>query len=296
MDRLTAIARAQGRTSVSGAPEGYDAYVAAEAAKRSWRSRRLRRADDARAAIALESARFFAPDLAVLHFPAWDCLPYDRVRRAPISKARALPHWRRWRRAAKGRSGARCHHDERAGSREPLRKMSSPKRVSSRAAGTDVDREALTRFLARNTYRAPARCASRRIRAARWHCRSVAAGESEPLRLDFFGDESGDDPPLRCGIQLSTGTEDRVTLLPASEAPLDPESISRFRTGYVAAFGAVTDGDPLYEGSQRRAQACRQEHWLPLFHEPLDTLFDYVGRAQVFLSRMSMRRAKRGPS
>ncbi len=26
-----------------------------------------------------KSARFFAPDLTLLHFPAWDCLPYDRV-------------------------------------------------------------------------------------------------------------------------------------------------------------------------------------------------------------------------
>ena len=79
MDRLTAIARAQGRLSVSGAPEGYDAYVAAEAAKRGKALVVFVAADDARAAIALETARFFALDLPVLHFPAWDCLPYDRV-------------------------------------------------------------------------------------------------------------------------------------------------------------------------------------------------------------------------
>ena len=79
MERLTAIARAEGRTSVSGAPEGYDAYVAAEAAKRKNALVLFVAADDARAAAALEAARFFAPDLPVLYFPAWDCLPYDRV-------------------------------------------------------------------------------------------------------------------------------------------------------------------------------------------------------------------------
>src|ERR1041385_2155207 len=61
MDRLTAIARAQGRLSVTGAPEGYDSYVAAEAAKRSNSLVVFVAADDAHAAIALESARFFAP-------------------------------------------------------------------------------------------------------------------------------------------------------------------------------------------------------------------------------------------
>ena len=34
MDRLTYIARERGRYSVSGAPEGYDAYLASEAASR----------------------------------------------------------------------------------------------------------------------------------------------------------------------------------------------------------------------------------------------------------------------
>lgn len=44
MDRLDYIAKQQGRLTVTGAPQGYDAYVMAEAAKRrgahlscSWR-------------------------------------------------------------------------------------------------------------------------------------------------------------------------------------------------------------------------------------------------------------------
>ena len=79
MERLTAIARAQGRHEVSGAPEGYDAYVAAEAAVRLKELVLFVAADDTRATSALECARFFFPDLPIHHFPAWDCLPYDRV-------------------------------------------------------------------------------------------------------------------------------------------------------------------------------------------------------------------------
>ena len=89
MERLTAIARAPSRLSVSGAPDGYDAYVAAEAAKRLGGLVLFIAADGAHATAAVECARFFAPDLEVRYFPAWDCLPYDRVSpRSDIESAR----------------------------------------------------------------------------------------------------------------------------------------------------------------------------------------------------------------
>jgi transcription-repair coupling factor (superfamily II helicase) len=37
VERLDYIARQEGRFTVSGAPAGYDAYLAAEAARRRWR-------------------------------------------------------------------------------------------------------------------------------------------------------------------------------------------------------------------------------------------------------------------
>ena len=40
------------------------------------------------------------------------------------------------------------------------------------------------------------------------------------------------------------------------------------------------DGEAISAGRKHAGQ----EHWLPLFHDHLDTLFDYAGRAQVFLS------------
>ena len=36
------------------------------------------------------AVRFFAPDLDVVEFPAWDCLPYDRVSPNPEIVARRL--------------------------------------------------------------------------------------------------------------------------------------------------------------------------------------------------------------
>jgi transcription-repair coupling factor (superfamily II helicase) len=285
VDRITAIARAQGRLSVSGAPEGYDVYLAAEAAKRTNALVLFMAADDARAAMALEAARFFAPDLAVLYFPAWDCLPYDRVSpRSDIESQRLAT------------LAALASREERAGAAVVVATINAavqrvpPRDIVAEAsfiarAGKEVDRDALTRFLVRSGYsstgtvREPGEFALRGGIVDLW-----PPGSEEPLRLDFFGSELEAIRRFDAESQLSTGAEDRIVLLPASEAPLDPDSISQFRSGYVAAFGAVTDEDPLYEAVSAGRKHAGMEHWLPLFYKHLDTLFDYVGRAPVFLS------------
>ena len=285
MDRLTAIARAQGRLSVSGAPEGYDCYIAAEAAIRTKGLVLFVAADDARAASALEGARFFAPDVPVLHFPAWDCLPYDRVSPRSDIESRRLATLAALASRSEGAGAALVVTTTNA-----LVQRVPPRDIIAQAsflasAGQDVDRDALTRFLARNGYsstgtvREPGEFALRGGIVDLW-----PPGSEEPLRLDFFGSELETIRRFDAESQLSTGTLDRVQLLPASEAPLDPDSISRFRAGYVAAFGAVTDDDPLYGAVSVGRKHAGMEHWLPLFYPHLDTLFDYAGRAPIFLS------------
>src|ERR1700757_2248475 len=89
MDRLDYIARQEGRLTVTGTPQGYDAYVAAEAARRRKGPVLFVAPDDVQAETAERAIAFFAPGLTVLSFPAWDCLPYDRVSPKPdIESAR----------------------------------------------------------------------------------------------------------------------------------------------------------------------------------------------------------------
>jgi transcription-repair coupling factor (superfamily II helicase) len=56
-----------------------------------------------------------------------------------------------------------------------------------------------------------------------------------------------------------------------------------FRQRYVELFGPVTGDDPLYESISAGRQHQGMEHWLPLFHDRLDTLFDYLPQAAVTL-------------
>ena len=51
--------------------------------------------------------------------------------------------------------------------------------------------------------------------------------------------------------------------------------------GYVAAFGAPERDDLLYEAVSEGRRYPGMEHWLPLFHERMDTLFDYLDGAPI---------------
>ena len=69
-----------GRTAVSGVPQGLDAMLLPEIAKSAGQRVTVHVAvDDQRAAVLADQLAYFAPGLEILRFPAWDCLPYDRV-------------------------------------------------------------------------------------------------------------------------------------------------------------------------------------------------------------------------
>ena len=281
MERLDYIAKTEGRLTVSGAPAGYDAYVAAEAARRRGGPVLFVALDDTAAENAARAIRFFAPGKMVLPFPAWDCLPYDRVSPKPDIESARLSTL-----AALAKGCGPCvivTTLNAALQRVPPKTWIAQ---ASFAAKTNdaVDREALVSFLAVNGYaragtvREPGDFALRGGIVDLW-----PPGEESPLRLDFFGTTLDAIRRFDAETQLSKDTVASIALLPASEAPLSPDAISRFRTGYVAAFGAAGD-DPLYESVSAGRKAQGMEHWLPLFHEKLDTLFDYLPRALILLA------------
>ncbi|HEU0163173.1 MAG TPA: transcription-repair coupling factor [Rhizomicrobium sp.] len=291
MDRLDYIARHQGRFTVSGAPQGHDAWLAAEAARRRAKAGEkgpvlFVALDDTEADAVERALAFFAPDLTVLSFPAWDCLPYDRVSPKPDIESRRLATL-----AALARDPARTAVI--VTTINAVLQRVPPKDAIAGASfaarnGADVDREALVGFLAGNGYvragtvREPGDFALRGGIVDLW-----PPGEYQPLRLDFFGSTLDAIRRFDAETQLS-GKEAvaEIVLLPASEAPLNAEAISRFRTGYVAAFGAAGD-DPLYESVSAGRKAQGMEHWLPLFYGRLDTLFDYLPRCLILLAHQS---------
>ena len=64
----------------SGVPEGFDARILLDERARNPGGLVVHVARDDKRMAAMQAAlAFFAPDIPVLTFPAWDCLPFDRV-------------------------------------------------------------------------------------------------------------------------------------------------------------------------------------------------------------------------
>jgi transcription-repair coupling factor (superfamily II helicase) len=103
-----------------------------------------------------------------------------------------------------------------------------------------------------------------------------APGTGDPVRLDFFGDTLESIRSFDPETQRTQEELRRLDLVPMAEFQLTTDTIRLFRTGYVAAFGAATPDDVLYEAISEGRRAAGMEHWLPLFHKQLETLFDYL--------------------
>jgi transcription-repair coupling factor (superfamily II helicase) len=75
-------------------------------------------------------------------------------------------------------------------------------------------------------------------------------------------------------------------LQPMSEISLSPDMISRFRKNYVAMFGAPQRDDALYQAISEGRRFAGMEHWLPLFYDNLETVFDHVGDMPVVFDHL----------
>ena len=108
-------------------------------------------------------------------------------------------------------------------------------------------------------------------------------GTDMPLRIDLFGDEVETLRQFDPADQRTIGKIDHFDLLPVSEALLDEQSITRFRTRYRDLFGAVSTSDPLYQSLSDGRRLSGMEHWLPLIEERLASFFDYLGEDDLIL-------------
>ena len=280
-----------GRVLIGGAPEGQDARVLAEICRRAGAATLVHVAiDDARAARLQQALAFFAPGTEVVQFPAWDCLPYDRVSPNPEVVGRRIDTLTRL--AGSGRSAQRRIVITTVNAllqRVPPRAAFADATFTARP-GDRIDVDQLQQFLSRNGYtraqtvREPGEFA---IRGGIIDLFPPGSGDDEAVRLDLFGDELEQVRSFDPISQRTTGKRDRVELRPMSEAFLDRDSIARFRSGYRELFGAVTDEDPLYEAVSAGRKQAGMEHWLPLFHPEMETLLDYLPDAPVTLDHQA---------
>src|SRR6056297_3081900 len=261
--------------TMGGAPEGFDArLVLAEAEKHGGAVCHVAR-DDRRLAQMRDALRIFAPDMPVFLFPGWDCLPYDRVSPNPdISAARmatlaALTHAMPSQCVLLTTMSAAT---QRVPARGILREAAFTARVGNR-----VNEEALRNFLVRMGFSQAPTVLEPGDYAIRGGIIDIyPPGEGGPVRLDLFGDVLDGARRFDPATQRTTEKLDLVELAPVSEVILDEAAITRFRQNYRIEFGAAGSDDPLYEAVSAGRKHQGIEHWLPFFHDHLETLFDYL--------------------
>ena len=276
------MTQAQGHITVGGAPEGFDARLILDEIGRSGGPVAHVARDDKRMEAMRAALAFFAPDMPVLTFPAWDCLPYDRVSPNPdISAARmatlaALVHRLPERFVLLTTLGAAM---QRLPARDLLRQA-----VFTAQVGRRIDEGALRDFLVRMGFSQAPTVTEPGDYAIRGGIFDIfPPGQGGPVRLDLFGDVLDGARRFDPATQRTTEKLDAVELAPVSEVILDEAAITRFRQNYRIEFGAAGTDDPLYEAVSAGRKHQGMEHWLAFFHDRLETLFDYLPEASVTL-------------
>ena len=257
-----------------GVPDGWDARYLAEIANHHCCLMHVCR-DDARLESLHRCLKFFAPETTILNFPAWDCLPYDRV--SPNSEITSH------------RLEALASLSERSQT-DQLILLTTVNAVTQRLPpksfftnslklleiGKRYPIEELIKFLEHNGFWRTATVREPGEYAIRGGILDLFPSTvSEPIRLDFFGDELDQIRVFDPFTQRTVGTKTMIKLRPVAELLLDEKSIQRFRNEYRKNFGAEISNDPIYVSISEGRRHVGMEHWLPLFHRKLETLFDY---------------------
>jgi transcription-repair coupling factor (superfamily II helicase) len=233
--------------------------------------------DGARMVQLARAIEFFAPDLSVMQFPAWDCQPYDRV----------SPHGG----VVAQRVTTLARLSRLKGSEKPLIVLTTVNAILQRvpprelvaaqalsvAPGHAVPMESIVAWLEHNGYNRSSTVRESGEYAVRGGILDLfPAGLDQPVRFDFFGDTLESIRTFDAETQRTLLDMRALDLVPVAEFQLVTETIRRFRMGYVAAFGAPLRDDLLYEAVSEGRRHPGMEHWLPLFLERMETLFDYL--------------------
>jgi transcription-repair coupling factor (superfamily II helicase) len=238
-------------------------------------------ATEAKAQRLAEQLSIIDPALKLLYFPAWDCLPYDRVSPGVDVMTLRIDALTKLLDASPGQPYCVVTPVTALLQRLPPRSALEGQSLNIQA-GQALSRDHLLDFLAQMGY-----LRSETVReAGEYAVRGgiidfFPTGVPDPVRIDFFGDDVESLRSFDAMAQTTLTALDKVTLKPTSELTLTPEGISHFRTRYRELFGS--SNGPLYEAISAGRKYGGMEHWLPLFFPQCETLLHYMEDAQVFI-------------
>ncbi len=276
MPDLQTIIRAKHPLTLASVPAGFAPLLLADLSRAAPTRTLFIAPDDSAMRAIADAVPFFVPELEILQFPAWDCLPYDRASPSLSITSQRMAALQGLQQPIKAKQlvlttiGA------------VIQKIVTPFRIRQTGerltTGLSISRDRLAELLIANGYFRVDTVAEAGEFAMRGSLVDlVPAGSEDGLRLDFFGDEIETMRRFNPSDQRSIGIVDHFDILPAVEAMMDEESIRRFRVAYRERFGVTATGDPLYQAVSEGRRLSGMDHWLPLFEERMETVFDHLG-------------------
>ncbi len=231
---------------------------------------------------------FIEPQMPVAQLPSWDCLPYDRVSPNPAISAKRMSALTNISALLKNPHPAIILTTANAIMQKlPPRSMVEGQSITARP-GQNLDMDKLVHHLEHNGFERVSSVREIGDFAVRGGIVDLfAPGSDAPVRLDFFGDTLETIRAFDPASQRTTKTLKEFSLEPMSEITLTPDLISKFRTNYIRSFGAASPNDALYEAISEGRRFSGMEHWLPLFYDHLDTIFDYIGDIPVVFDHLA---------
>ena len=268
--------------NLSGAPDGFDANILSNFITEKQKSIIFVARDDKRLDLMRKSLWFFSPNIPILDFPSWDCLPYDRVSpNADVSSARMAT-------LAALSSGFEA----------PIVLLTTLNAISQyipnrtivsnnsfvAIVGRTINVKELRSYFSKMGFVQTPTVTEPGDYAIRGGIIDVfPPGESGPVRMDLFGDELESARRFDPVTQRTVENLDRIEFAPVSEVILDDVSINRFRNNYRKEFGSAGLDDPLYEAISAGRKHQGYEHWAPYFHDGMETIFDHLPNAVIFM-------------
>jgi len=242
--------------------------------------------NDAEMEIIHKQINFFAPNLEVLNFYAWDCLPYDRASPKHLILANRIKTLYR---LATRKEGQKFFIITSVNAL--LQKTVAPSQIKDLGIylqiGSKISLPEIAEFLTAKGYNREV-CANNvgdfAVRGGIVDIVMQQAADLIGYRVDFFGNEVESIKVFDPITQITQESVKSLEILPASEVIMSKKTVENFRQKYRTAFGASID-DQLYSAISDMRTYSGMEHWLPFFYEEnLLGLFDYLQKPVSFFS------------
>ncbi len=238
---------------------------------------------------------FFSPEISLLNFYAWDCLPYDRASPKPLILANRIKTLSRLVTRAEGEKFFII-----TSINSLLQKNVAPSQIKGLGLyleiGSKISLDEIAAFLIAKGYSREA-CANNvgefAMRGGIVDVVMQLAGDLIGYRIDFFGNEVESIKTFDPITQITHEAVRSLELLPASEVIMSKKTVENFRQKYRENFGGAALEDQLYSAISEMRSYPGMEHWLPFFYEEnLVSFFDYLKNPVAFFSEKIFDSAK----